>query len=142
MAGFTLFGPTQQLLTTAMRVRGARHELLTANIANADTPGYRPRDLDFTTTLQSLAHSEEQPAGAAGSQVTLASTHPQHLQPAGTTTTLMGGEEAEGKLDRNQVDLDHEITQLTENALLQETSLTLLSRTLAGLRYAISEGKG
>jgi flagellar basal-body rod protein FlgB len=142
MAGFTLFGPTQRLLASAMRVRGARHELLTANIANADTPGYRPRDLDFTTALQSLVRPNEQTAGETGPQVTLVSTHPQHLQPAETTTTLIGGEEAEGKLDRNQVDLDHEITQLTENALLQETGLTLLSRTLAGLRYAISEGRG
>jgi flagellar basal-body rod protein FlgB len=142
MAGFTLFGPTQQLLMAAMRVRGARHELLTANIANADTPGYRPRDLDFTTALRSLVEPDEQTTGETGNQGTLVSTHPQHLQPAGTSATLIGGEEAEGKLDRNQVDLDHEITQLTENALLQETSLTLLSRTLAGLRYAIGEGRG
>jgi flagellar basal body rod protein FlgB len=39
------------------------------------------------------------------------------------------------------VDLDYEMTQLAENALLHETSTTLLSRTLGSLRYAISEGK-
>jgi flagellar basal-body rod protein FlgB len=142
MAGFTLFGPTQQLLMAALRLRGARHELLTANIANADTPGYRSRDLDFTTALRSLVQSNVQPADKTGDQGVLASTHPQHLQPSGTTIALIEEEEGEGKLDRNQVDLDREITQLTENALLQETSLTLLSRTLAGLRYAIGEGRG
>jgi flagellar basal-body rod protein FlgB len=142
MAGFTLFGPTQQLLTTAMRLRAARHELLAANIANADTPDYRPRDLKFADALQALAHPQEQPVGVQGGRLMLVSTHPLHLQPHLTDPSPTAGEEGEGKLDRNRVDLDHEVTQLAENALLHETSLTLLSRTLGGLRYAIGEGKG
>ena len=47
MAGLRLFGFTHQLLELSMRVRGARHEVLSANIANADTPGFRPKDVDF-----------------------------------------------------------------------------------------------
>ena len=53
MAGFKLFNFTQQLLELSLRVRGARHEVLSANIANADTPGYRPRDLDFESIIRS-----------------------------------------------------------------------------------------
>ncbi|MBI3301539.1 MAG: flagellar basal body rod protein FlgB [Deltaproteobacteria bacterium] len=142
MAGFILFGPTQQLLATAMRLRAVRHELLTANIANADTPEYRPRDLHFAEVLQALAHPEGQPAGTQEGRLMLVSTHPLHLHPALGSASLVAGEAGEGKLDRNRVDLDHEIAQLSENVLLHETSLTLLSRTLGGLRYAISEGKG
>jgi flagellar basal-body rod protein FlgB len=74
MAGFTLFGPTQTLLTTAMRLRSARHELLTANIANADTPDYKPRDLRFAGVLQALAAPEGQ-----GGKLQLVSTHSMHL---------------------------------------------------------------
>jgi flagellar basal body rod protein FlgB len=50
--------------------------------------------------------------------------------------------EGEGKLDQNRVDIDREITQVAENVLLHETTVTLLSRKLGGLRYAISEGRG
>jgi flagellar basal-body rod protein FlgB len=138
MAGFTLFGPTHQLLTTSMRLRAARHELLSANIANADTPGYRPRDLEFSGVLQALAH----PEGQSGGSVELVTTQPSHLRPSARCLVVSEGEEGEGKLDRNRVDVDHEAAQLAENALLHETSLTLLSRTLGGLRYAISEGRG
>jgi flagellar basal body rod protein FlgB len=49
--------------------------------------------------------------------------------------------EGEEKIDRNRVDLDREIGLLIENSLLHEASLTLLSRKLGGLRYAIGEGR-
>jgi flagellar basal-body rod protein FlgB len=142
MAGFTLFGPTQQLLAASMRLRAARHELLTANIANIDTPGYRPRDLEFAGVLQDLAHPEERSPGVQGGKLEMVSTHPLHLPLSGSDPSPSEGAEGEVKLDRNGVDLDHQIAQLSENALLHETSLTLFSRTLGGLRYAISEGRG
>ncbi|MGE0826620.1 MAG: flagellar basal body rod protein FlgB [Candidatus Binatia bacterium] len=138
MAGFVLFSPTHYLLTTSMRVRSARHDLLTANIANADTPGYRPRDLDFAETLQSLGAPREGAPRTEG-QVRLAVTHPLHQhREDGSVSEHAEGEEG---LDENSVDLDSEITKLVENSLQHEASLTLLSRTLGGLRYAISEGR-
>lgn len=136
MAGFTLFGFTHHLLTTSMRLRAARHELLAANVANADTPGYRPRDLDFAGVLKALV-LEHRNRGAGGQgdraaeEITLAS---QRL----STPVQREGEE---KIDRNRVDLDREISLLTENSLLHEASLTLLSRTLGQLRYVIGEGR-
>lgn len=142
MAGFTLFGPTHQLLAASLRLRSARHELLTANIANADTPGYQPRDLEFSSVLQGLAHSDEKSVNVQRGQLVLVGTHPSHLHTPGSGASLAAAEAGEGKLDRNRVDIDHEIAQLSENALLHETSVTLLSRTLGGLRYAISEGRG
>ena len=138
MAGFKLFGPTQDLLTASLRVRSARHSMLTANIANADTPGYRPRDIDFAGVLRSVVQSPDTPAESPG-RITLATTHALHqpqleFLPAETTNT---GE----ALDRNQVELDEEVTRMVENSLHHEASLMLFSRTLGGLRYAISEGR-
>ena len=54
MAGLKLFSLTQQLLEFSMRVRSARHEILSANIANSDTPGYRPKDIDFDSMIKSV----------------------------------------------------------------------------------------
>ena len=51
------------------------------------------------------------------------------------------GRQAEGKLDGNGVDLDYEVAQMTENALLHETSMTLLSKLFGKLRYVIGEGR-
>lgn len=138
MAGFRLFGLTQDLLTTSLRVRAARHSVLSANIANADTPGYRPRDIDFARALQTAVHRQESPIDSQG-QLTLVSTGtlPQP-QPGLVSTEITDGEIA---LDGNRVELDSEITRMTENTLHHEASLTLLSRTLGGLRYAISEGR-
>lgn len=137
MAGFTLFGPTHHLLTAALRLRALRHELLAGNIANLDTPDYRPRDLDFAKTLRALTLGQQaggaQQVGGWGTGMLAFTSVPPH--------SLVREREGEEKLDGNGVDLDRELSLLIENALLHETSLTLLARTLAGLRYAISEGK-
>jgi flagellar basal-body rod protein FlgB len=37
---------------TALSIRGQRQQLLASNIANADTPNYKARDIDFASTLQ------------------------------------------------------------------------------------------
>jgi flagellar basal-body rod protein FlgB len=142
MAGLKLFGPTHTLLTTAIRLRAARHEVLAANIANADTPDYRPRDLKFDGVLQALARTDGPPAGVQGGRLVLTSTHPWHLRSAHNSSLVTEEEGGKGKLDQNRVDIDREMTQLAENGLMHEASVTLLSRTLSGLRYAISEGRG
>jgi flagellar basal-body rod protein FlgB len=142
MAGLRLFGPTHTLLTTSLRLRAARHEVLSANIANADTPDYRPHDLKFAGVLQALAHPNAQSSGMRDGRLMLVSTNPWHLGASVEKPLVTEETDGEGKLDQNRVDIDHEMTQLAENALLHETSATLLSRTLSGLRYAISEGKG
>jgi flagellar basal-body rod protein FlgB len=137
MAGFELFGPTHQLLTTSLRVRATRHSLLSANIANVDTPGYRPRDIDFAKILNGQGHTSPAPY-RSGEPVTLISTNPQHHH----DEQFISERTPEGEgLDRNGVELEGEVTRMVENSLRHETSLTLLSRTLGGLRYAISEGR-
>ncbi|MGE0682204.1 MAG: flagellar basal body rod protein FlgB [Candidatus Binatia bacterium] len=142
MAGLTLFSPTHTLLTTAMRLRAMRHEVLAANIANADTPDYRPRDVQFSGVLQALAQGQASSSGMQDGHLLLATSHPGHIRPGMQNAVVTEEKGGEGKLDHNQVDIDQEMTQLAENALLQETNVTLLSRKLGGLRYAISEGRG
>ena len=139
MAGFTLFGATQQLLSFSMRLRSMRHELLAGNIANADTPGYRAKDLDFAAALKAAVAPEKQ--AGADARLQLIAARPSDAAAALAPESLVRIEDAEGKFDDNSVDLDRQIASLVENSLSYETSLTLLGRTLANLRYAISEGK-
>jgi flagellar basal-body rod protein FlgB len=141
MAAFTLFGSTHDLLAFSMRLRSMRHELLAGNIANVDTPGYRAKDIDFAAALRAIASPENAPVqpGAAGIQ--LVSARPLDFPQGDPLDSLIRVQEAEAKLDGNSVDLDRQIATLVENSLSYETSLALLGRKLAGLRFAISEGR-
>ena len=141
MAGLKLFNFTQQLLELSMRVRGARHEILSANIANADTPGYRPRDLDFNSIIRSAVEGGDVAAEERDRRVEQLSAAPLDIESAIYRPEYPDDRHGEGRLDGNSVGLDRQMGLLTENSLAYEANLTLLSRTLANLRYAISEGK-
>ena len=140
MAGLRLFNFTQQLLELSMRVRGMRHEILTANIANVDTPGYKPKDIDFASIMNEAAEMDDSPISREQQMEQLLAS-PLDLQSKVYEPMLSDSQHGEDRLDRNGVGLDQQIAQMSENSLSFETSLTLLSRTLAKLRYVISDGR-
>ena len=98
-----LVDPTQQLLEAAMRGSWQRETALTNNISNADTPGYRPQEVDFESALQSAVSSGEgEPSGEALSQLqfqTLTST-----QQAGPNGGAVSVDEESAKLAENGLD--------------------------------------
>jgi flagellar basal-body rod protein FlgB len=141
MAGFKLFDFSQQLVELSMRVRGARHEILSANIANADTPGYRPRDLDFESIIRRASEMDDDRTGTREQKMERLLQSPLDIQSATFTAPIGADKNGEDRLDGNSVGLDRQLAMLNENALSYEASLTLFSRTMANLRYAISEGR-
>jgi len=141
MAGLRLFNSTHQLLELSLRGRAARHEVLSANIANADTPGYRPRDLDFNAAMRSAVESGALNAGETTQRGEASAMAGLDLQSAIYEPEYPDSRHGEDRLDGNAVSLDRQMALITENSLAYETSLTLLSRALAGLRYAIGEGR-
>lgn len=141
MSGFKLFNFTHQLLELSTRVRAARHEVLSANIANADTPGYRPRDLDFKSLMQSALEAKNDDLRRSDRRVDPLSPSAQDLQSMVYEPEYPDNRHGEERLDGNSVSLDRQMALMTENSLSYEASLTLLSRALAGLRYAIGEGR-
>ena len=94
------------LLSTAMKVRRESNRLIASNIANIDTPNYTPVELDFQSTLR---------ASLSGvGRVSLRRTQPQHLEEnvrqAGFERLALSS-----KNDYNKVDLDEQVTKLSEN---------------------------
>lgn len=141
MAGLRLFEGTYRLLEVSLRTRAARHEVLSANIANADTPGYRPKDLDFQAVMQAAVEETRAEAlGATPRSAALAGSAPD-IQGAIYEPEYPDNRHGEERLDGNGVSLDRQMALMTENSLGYETTLTLLSRALAGLRYVIGEGR-
>lgn len=119
----------------ALRVRDQRQQVLASNIANADTPHYKARDLDFKAALQGALSGSP----AAGG-VTLATTAPGHLTaPPGPAADsgLLYRTPAQGSVDGNTVDVDAERAAFAENAVHYEFNLTRLSQQIKGLLAVI-----
>jgi flagellar basal-body rod protein FlgB len=141
-----LFDTTLTRLQEALDVRLVEHNVLAGNAANADTPGYRPKELDFSQAMAAA----EQAAGAESMQVTDA----RHLGPAGQTigatsramtaaTELVhDGVGGSPSIDGNQVDLDRTMAGLAENSLQYGASAKAAGKKLAILRYVVTEGAG
>ena len=63
----------------AVSLRQARHEILAANIANADTPNYKARDIDFASELKKAVDGTQSASSNAGGGLTLARTSGSHI---------------------------------------------------------------
>ncbi|MGH8808031.1 MAG: flagellar basal body rod protein FlgB [Noviherbaspirillum sp.] len=126
---------------TALSVRSQRQQLLASNMANADTPNYKARDVDFSKALQgALANGAAgQPSAAASGN--LVKTSAAHLSPVGKPT-IAGLEPqyrptVQGSVDGNTVDMDVERNQFTDNALRYEAGITFVSHQIKSLLTAI-----
>ena len=118
----------------ALQVYSKRTEVLANNLANADTPNYRARDIDFKSVLAA--------AGSPGSTLPLTTTSSAHL----TTATPGSAQSADLKyrvplapsLDGNTVDVQLEQANFAENAVRYQAALTFLSDKFKGLMTAIT----
>jgi flagellar basal-body rod protein FlgB len=115
----------------ALALRSQRMQVLASNLANADTPGFKARDLDFQELL----------SGETGKPLPLAVSHATHL-----ATGADGGLGAGAKyrvplqpsLDGNTVDAQMDQARFAENALSYQVSLTLVNSRLGSLLTAIT----
>jgi flagellar basal-body rod protein FlgB len=119
----------------ALKIRGQRTEVLARNLANADTPGYQARDIDFRAALAA--------AGGAGSTVALRATDVRHLGTAEATgdnasANLKYRTPLAPSLDGNTVDVQMEQAAFAENTVRFQATLSFLSARFRGLMTAIT----
>jgi flagellar basal-body rod protein FlgB len=112
----------------ALRLRERRTELLAANLANADTPGFKARDLDFQSMLAGQLQSAP-----------LAATDARHIrQPeVPAMAQLMYRVPAQSSLDGNTVDPHLEKAAFAENSVRYQATLMLLGSKVSGLMTAL-----
>jgi len=125
---------------TALSLRAQRQELIASNIANADTPNFKARDIDFASAMQgALSRS----GGGNG----LAATNNGHMQGAADGKTLPDGTPVlyrgvvQGAVDGNTVDMDVERNQFADNAVRYEAGITMINHQIRGLLAAIQNGQ-
>jgi flagellar basal-body rod protein FlgB len=125
---------------SALRIRAERQALIAANIANADTPNFKAKDIDFNAALKQ-AMGGKLPMSANN----LTRTDELHLSGQavnGNQLNAMPGEVQyrkmlQGNVDGNSVDMDVERNQFIDNALRYEASLKMLDGQLKRLMTAI-----
>lgn len=119
----------------ALDLRAQRQEVLSSNIANADTPGYKARDFDFR---QALAAAESQ-RGLPGTALALTSGRhiPAQASRQAGDAELLYRVPLQPSLDGNTVDMDAERVGFADNTLRYQTDLTLLSSRIKGLQSAM-----
>ncbi len=126
---------TIQALATSLNFRKMRQELISSNIANAETPGYRAKRLDFEDALARALDVDGQMGMKTG--------NPGHFNVgSGGFSNLKPEiyEDVTGIVseDGNNVDRDRELALMAENQLLYEASVQLLNKKLGLKKYAVS----
>lgn len=133
-----LFGGNFPLLEKSLSLRARRQELIVSNIANADTPQYKSFDMVIEDELQKTNGNFR--------QVPLEKTDPNHLYRRGAgvdQVTIHKNESNDLSLrgDGNTVDMETEMVNLSENALMYKASAHIVSKMFTALRTAINGGK-
>lgn len=120
----------------ALRLRANRQEILAANIANADTPNYQARDVDFGAQLRQAMQT-----GGDGA-LALATTSAGHVHAGGTVATdadLLYRVPTQSSIDGNTVDMDAERANFAENAVHYEAGLTVIGARIKSLLAALQQ---
>ncbi|QOX80282.1 flagellar basal body rod protein FlgB [Trichlorobacter lovleyi] len=141
-----LFNTTIDVLGKSIDLRTRNQNLISSNIANAETPGYTPKSLEFEQQLQSAVKKSTTRGG--GSQFSGATTHPAHipLRGGGEQISQVRGTVVETPAktpgrDGNSVEMENEMSRMMQNQVLFNASVQLLAKKFEGLRTALREGK-
>lgn len=114
----------------AMIIREKRTQVLAENIANADTPGFRARDIDFQQALSNAQSKQNQ---------SISRTHEKHFHIDSSIRKEMQyrNPDQPDTGDGNSVDIHRERNQFMQNDLAYRTSLQFLDGRIAGLKKAV-----
>ena len=135
-----IFDRLSSTMQHAMNYRLQRHNMISANLANVDTPGYTPVEIKFDEQLRSYyENADPQTATTRG----LTATHASHF------TMSDPIEQAEVEFDAyslpdkkgNSVDMDHESSKLAQNQLMYRTLITAYNKRMSFIQYTISGGR-
>ncbi len=129
------FSFQQQALSLLTR----RQDVLASNIANADTPGYQARDIDFSAELKNSIANQ----AAMKAPVSLSVTSNRHIEATATPfddASLLYRVPDQPSADGNTVDMDRERVSFADNAVKYQSSLTFLGADIKKMMNVLSQG--
>jgi flagellar basal-body rod protein FlgB len=111
-------------LEQLIHMAGMRHGVLTSNIANVDTPGYKAKDLKFQQALND--------------ELQLTVTTPEHIQNSDNNAAApVETERQDAWADGNNVELDMEVAKMTENSMLFQAGVSMLTTKIRMYKNAL-----
>lgn len=131
------FDPTIGALNTSLNLRLMNQNLISSNIANADTPGFKSKVMEFESALRDALGVDQRLPLAEGDQ-----SHISHHATDPVQPEIYENPNGVESLDGNTVNRAEEMARLAENQLLYDASAEILKRKLGMLKYAITEGGG
>jgi flagellar basal-body rod protein FlgB len=123
----------------ALLLRSERQRVIASNIANADTPGYQARDMDFSAALRQATGT-----GSGVVMTGLSATQAGHLNTGGPNGSGAGAAAmqfatpSQTNLDQNTVDMDRERATFADNAVQYEATLRFINGSVKTLLSAIT----
>lgn len=138
-----VFDNTLARLERALDVRLVRQNILSANVANVDTPGFKPKDVDFTATMAAIDGAAHDEGGVSLPRTpTLGGNTSDASGLAARDLPIVDVPAGGASFDGNTVDLDRTMVAMAENALQYGASAKAAGKKLAILRYVVSDGNG
>lgn len=134
-----IFDKTTDALAASLNFRSLRHNVTASNIANAETPGYHAKTVDFEEALSRAIDLEGMNQQSGGD--------PDHFAMSTGAISrakadVYDNPEANVTNDGNTVDLEKEMAALQENTILYKAALQLMNKKLGAMKYAVTEGGG
>ena len=131
-----LFGDRAPLvLKKNLDFQSQRNLLISSNITNMNTPGYKAQDLDFKSQLQQAIDS--------GDQLSVKTTDKKHMGPSKESLKSLEPDIFEEKdaarSDGNNVNIDKEMIKLSENQIMYNATIQIMAKRGSTLRSAVTE---
>lgn len=129
---------TLRALAAAINFRQMRQKLITSNIANAETPGYKAKRLDFEDALARAIDIDKQQS--------MNVDDPRHYNVGGGGFNNLSPEVYEDSSgivsdDENTVDVEKEMVKMAENKMLYDAAIQLMNKKLGLMKYAVTAEK-
>lgn len=130
-----IFQDKFQVLQEGLNTSMVKNRVISSNIANIETPGYKSFKVVMSEKL-----GEQRPSKGA-----LARTHPGHITGSrssdGANHKIVRDDRTTMRVDGNNVDLESELAEMSANSIYYTALSRFLSKNFAGLRLIISEGR-
>lgn len=127
--------PQAYILEKSISASALRHKVISNNIANVNTPGFKKSDVVFEDILQQKL--------SATNSLPMAQTHSRHLGPRsqGLSPAVQLAANHTFRTDGNNVDIDAEMANVAKNSIYYDALAQQLSRYYTGIKSAINEGR-
>lgn len=119
----------------SIQLRQTRQNVLSSNIANAETPGYQAKKVDFEDALARAIETEDQGRADGSGPTPITESAIRRV-----TADIYENPDAAVNNDGNTVDVDKEMATLAENSIMYKAAIQLINKKMAALKYAATDG--